>query len=104
VKRRVTVAATDNDGAVIMPAELTFQGLGGHNGRAFHQARQAWLLAHGIEDAHGPEAWRVLLASKRAHARIVNELDSMGRLLHRHLHGDLGASASVIRDAHGNIA
>jgi len=83
-----------------LPPELTFQRSGG---REFHHAQQAWLAAHGIEDAHGPEAWKVLLASKRAHARIVAELDSMGRLLHRHLHGDLGDNAPVIRDAHGGI-
>jgi len=99
MRARPAPAATD--GAVILPLELTFQGT---SGPEFHRGQTAWLLARGIEDAHGPEAWRVLLASKRAHARIVSELDSMGRLLHRHLHGDLGASASVIRDAHGNIA
>ena len=82
-----------------MPPELTFGG-----GVQFHRAQRAWLLARGIEDAHGPEAWKVLLASKRAHARIVAELDSMGRLLHRHLHPNQGDDAPVIRDASGGIA
>ena len=102
MKRRVTVAATDNDGAVLMPAELTFQERGDwSSGREFHQAQRAWLLAHGIENGH--EASKVHGASKRAHAQIVRELDSLGRLLHRNLHGRQAPNAPVIRDANGGI-
>jgi len=97
-------APAATDGAVLMPPELTFQERGDwSSGRGFHQAQRAWLLAHGIENAYGHEASKVHSASKRAHAQIVRELDSLGRLLHRNLHGRQGPNAPVIRDAHGGI-
>jgi hypothetical protein len=77
-----TVATTGKRTALVMPAELTFNRpeYGWPSQHAFRKAQARWMREHGVDPDDWLAAGPVLVASRRAHARRVGELDVRARM------------------------